>query len=54
MARHHDHGKAARREGGPVKRPDTPFPRHWLYYIAIKIVVIALAVVVALRYFGYW
>jgi hypothetical protein len=37
-----------------VKRPDTPFPRHWLYYIAIKIVVIALAVVVALRYFGYW
>jgi len=37
-----------------MKRPDTPFPRHWLYYIAIKIVVIALAVVVALRYFGYW
>ena len=24
-----------------MKRPDTPFPRHWLYYIAIKIVVIA-------------
>jgi uncharacterized membrane protein len=37
-----------------MKRPDTPFPRHWLYYIAIKIVVIAVAVLVALRYFGYW
>ena len=20
-----------------MKRPDTPFPRHWLYYIALKI-----------------
>ena len=37
-----------------MKRPDTPFPRHWLYYIVIKIVVIAVAVLVALRYFGYW
>ena len=37
-----------------MKRPDTPFPRHWLYYIAIKIVVIAVAVLVALRYFDYW
>lgn len=37
-----------------MKRPDTPFPRHWLYYIAIKIVVLAVAVLVALRYFGYW
>jgi uncharacterized membrane protein len=37
-----------------MKRPDTPFPRHWLYYIAIKIVVLAVAILVALRYFGYW
>jgi hypothetical protein len=37
-----------------MKRPDTPFPRHWLYYIVIKIVVIVVAVLVALRYFGYW
>jgi hypothetical protein len=37
-----------------MKRPDTPFPRHWLYYIAIKIVVLAVAVLAALRYFGYW
>jgi hypothetical protein len=37
-----------------MKRPDTPFPRHWLYYIVIKIVVIVVAVLLALRYFGYW
>jgi len=37
-----------------VKRPDTPFPRHWLYYIALKFVVIAIAVAIALRYFGLW
>jgi hypothetical protein len=37
-----------------MKRPDTPFPRHWLYYIAIKLVVIALAVLLAMRYFGFW
>ena len=37
-----------------MDRPDTPFPRHWLYYIAIKLVVIALAVVLALYYFGFW
>jgi hypothetical protein len=37
-----------------MKRPETPFPRHWIYYIAIKIAVIALGVAIALRYFGYW
>jgi hypothetical protein len=37
-----------------MKRPDTPFPRHWLYYIAIKMVVIVVAVLAALRYFGFW
>jgi len=37
-----------------MKRPDTPFPRHWLYYIAIKLLVIAVAIVLALRYVGYW
>ncbi len=30
-----------------MKRPDTPFPRHWLYYIALKIAVIAAAIVIA-------
>ena len=37
-----------------MKRPDTPFPRHWLYYIAIKLVILAVAIVLALMYFGYW
>jgi uncharacterized membrane protein len=31
-----------------IDRPDTPFPRHWLYYIALKYAVLAAAVVVAL------
>jgi hypothetical protein len=35
-------------------KPDTPFPRHWLYYIAIKLVVLAVAIYFALRYFGVW
>jgi hypothetical protein len=37
-----------------MKRPDTPFPRHWLYYIVLKLIIIAVAVVLALKYFGYW
>jgi hypothetical protein len=27
-----------------MTQPETPFPRHWLYYIALKVVVIAAAV----------
>jgi hypothetical protein len=30
-----------------MEKPDTPFPRHWLYYIATKYVVIAVAVLLA-------
>jgi len=37
-----------------MKRPDTPFPRHWLYYIALKIVLIAVAVAIALKLYGFW
>jgi hypothetical protein len=37
-----------------MKRPETPFPRHWLYYIALKVVVIAAAVALALKYVGVW
>jgi hypothetical protein len=37
-----------------MKRPDTPFPRHWLYYIALKIVLIGGAIALALRYYGFW
>ena len=44
-----------------MKPVDTPFPRHWLQdqltmvnwsLIAVKLVVIALAVLLALYYFG--
>jgi hypothetical protein len=31
-----------------MKKPDTPFPRHWLYYIVLKYGVIAAAVLLAL------
>ena len=37
-----------------MERPDTPFPRHWLYYVILKIALIAAAVVIALKYFGFW
>lgn len=37
-----------------MKRPDTPFPRHWLYYIALKIALLAVAVAIALKLYGMW
>jgi hypothetical protein len=37
-----------------MKRPDTPFPKHWRYYIVLKWTVIALAVALALKLFGVW
>jgi hypothetical protein len=37
-----------------MKRPDTPFPRHWRYYIALKYAVIAAAVALVLKLFGVW
>ena len=36
---------AAKREAS--SKPDTPFPRHWLYYIVLKYAVIAAAVLLA-------
>jgi hypothetical protein len=52
MARQHDDGKEARREGeGAMSKPDTPFPKHWLYYIILKYGVIAAAVLVTLYTF---
>jgi hypothetical protein len=35
-----------------VKKPDTPFPRHWLYYIVLKygVLFVALAVSVYVLY----
>jgi hypothetical protein len=37
-----------------MEKPDTPFPRHWLYYIALKIVLIIIATAIALKYFEFW
>jgi hypothetical protein len=31
-----------------MTKPDTPFPRHWLYYIVLKYGVLVAAVVIAL------
>ena len=47
-------------KGQTMTQPDNPkswtdslpFPRHWLGYIAIKLLVIALAVFLALRWEG--
>ena len=36
----------------PTWKSSLPFPARWLWYIAIKIVVLALAVFMALRYYG--
>jgi hypothetical protein len=35
-----------------MTRPDTPFPKHWRYYLFIKWALIVAAVVLALRLFG--
>lgn len=35
-------------------KPDTPFPRHRYYYIAIKLAILLLAAALVARYFGYW
>ena len=35
-----------------MDKPDTPFPRHWLYYIALKVIIIAAAVLLALYVYG--
>jgi hypothetical protein len=37
-----------------MTQPETPFPRHWLYYIALKVALIAVAGAVALKFLGYW
>jgi hypothetical protein len=30
-----------------MKKPDTPFPRHWVYYLVLKYAVIAAAILIA-------
>ena len=54
MADQYDDGKEACEGESVMERPDTPFPRHWLYYVILKIVLIAAAVAIALKYFGFW
>ena len=36
----------------PNWKKSLPFPARWLWYLAAKIMVLALAVYVTLRYFG--
>ena len=35
-----------------MSKPDTPFPRHWLYYIVLKFAVLAAAIGLVLYWFG--
>lgn len=35
-----------------MKKLDTPFPRHWIYYFVLKIALLVLAVMLALYLFG--
>ena len=37
-----------------MTRPDTPFPRHWLNYIALKILLLGAAVAIVLKLYGMW
>ncbi len=37
-----------------MSKPDTPFPRHWIYYIALKFVLLAAAVALVLKLYGLW
>ncbi len=34
-----------------MKKPDTPFPRHWLYYIVLKYGVLVVAALLAFYVF---
>jgi hypothetical protein len=31
-----------------MDKPDSPFPRHWLYYVVLKYAVIVVALAIAL------
>ncbi len=37
-----------------MAQPETPFPRHWLYYIVLKVVLLIVAIGLVLKYFGFW
>ena len=35
-----------------MRPPETPFPRQWIYYIALKLVILVIAAAIALYVFG--
>ncbi len=37
-----------------MTKPDTPFPRHWIYYIVLKFVLLVGAVALVLKLYGLW
>ena len=37
-----------------MTKPDTPFPKHWRYYIAIKWLLIVAAIALALKLINVW
>jgi hypothetical protein len=37
-----------------MTKPDTPFPKHWRYYIAIKWLLIVAAIALALKLVNVW
>ena len=41
-------------EPTPSHRPDTPFPKHWLYYIALKFALLGGATALVLKLYGFW
>ncbi len=37
-----------------MTKPDTPFPKHWRYYIAVKWLLIVAAIALALKLVNVW
>lgn len=37
-----------------MEKPDTPFPKHAIYYVALKWLLIAGSVALALKLVGLW
>jgi hypothetical protein len=37
-----------------MSRPDTPFPKHWKYYIVLKWALIIGAIALALKLVDFW
>ncbi len=37
-----------------MDQPETPFPKHWLYYLALKAAVLIGAVAIVTKLYGLW